>query len=450
VGGQCGVCGAVLVEGTAACSRCGTVTAPPGAWPDHAVPGYLVEPPAVPAPPAAPSRGIGPLAIVTAILSAVVVLAALVIITDDDDGQLGSLASPRSTVAPSTTAVPGTTTTLTSPSTEPARELLEVWSYDAGAVTADGTAYDGDRVYGATLAGRVFALESSTGDELWSVDIGREVRAAPTVSGGLVVVIGHDADLRGSLLALDAASGTLVWQLDIGVAIATDRPAAVAGPRLFVTATDVIAIDLRTGQELWRAFADPTAPAVATSPMTDGDRVFVELDLVPVNYAALDPASGRLLWQVQASDVVTDVATASDGLFLYQQHLQGAASAAHLVALDSSSGLPRWRASLAAPTIAPPSTVPGGLVLVTEQLAISLSAETGQQSWAVDTGLAYPGVTATDQRVFMNAGSLDALDADTGALVARALPEQLSVLPPSVAGALVLYLDTDGVVHAYQ
>jgi outer membrane protein assembly factor BamB len=447
-GGQCGICGAALSPGAVTCPRCGTATAPPGAWPSEAVPGYLVEPPPPPAPPPAPrsERDIRGLAVVAAIVSGIAVLAALVAFADDDDPPSAFDTTTSSILVVDPTS---TTVTETTPRTEPARELVEVWSYDAGAITADGTAFDGERVYGATLAGRVFALDPTSGAELWSVELGREIRAAPAVSGGTVLVSGDDADLHGAVVALDAATGAVRWQAELGEAVTADRPVAVAGQRAFVGATDVVALDVSTGDELWRALTEPTDPAPASAPFTDGERVYVEIDGAPLGYAAFDPVSGAGLWRVQATDAITGLAATVDNVFVYQQQPGGSGNA-NLVALDSASGLPRWRASIAAPTIAPPTAVPGGLVVVTDQLAVSLRGDTGQQAWAVDTGLPYPGIGAGTERVYLNAGSLDALDATTGALVGRAIPTQLSVLPPSVAGSLVLFLDTGGVVHAYR
>ncbi len=136
-------------------------------------------------------------------------------------------------------------------------------------------------------------------------------RATPTVDGDRVYVLGA----AGHLLALSAASGTVLWSRDYAVDFGVDRRTwawdygfagsplvdgerlicFVGGPRNAM----VVALDKRTGKEVWRALnPGPSSDLGVSQPIivTAGGRRQL-IAWLPHAVYALDPVTGRVLWE---------------------------------------------------------------------------------------------------------------------------------------------------------
>ena len=68
-------------------------------------------------------------------------------------------------------------------------------------------------VYVGSNDNRVYALDASTGDLIWSYETGDDgVFSSPAVSGGVVYVGSRD----NRVYALDASTGDLIWSYGTG------------------------------------------------------------------------------------------------------------------------------------------------------------------------------------------------------------------------------------------
>jgi polyvinyl alcohol dehydrogenase (cytochrome) len=135
----------------------------------------------------------------------------------------------------------------------------------------------------------------------------------PTVVGNRVFV----ASSTGQVYSLDAASGCTLWTIEPGAPV---RTAVVVGPGpegaiayFGDTAAVVHAVDAQTGRELWKRKMDEHPLARITgSPVLGAGRLIVPVSSFEEgaassaaypccsfrgSVAALDPVSGKLLWQ---------------------------------------------------------------------------------------------------------------------------------------------------------
>lgn len=159
---------------------------------------------------------------------------------------------------------------------------------------------------------RVHALDAVSGRILWTheypcrytISYPAGPRATPTVHDGKVYTLGAMGDLR----CLDAVTGRLIWSKnyvhDFGTKMNPWGMAAaplVDGRKLIVLPggadhAGVMALDLQTGKEIWRALdsADPgyAAPIVIRC---GGTRQLIVW--CPVGLFGLDPETGRVFWQ---------------------------------------------------------------------------------------------------------------------------------------------------------
>jgi outer membrane protein assembly factor BamB len=130
-------------------------------------------------------------------------------------------------------------------------------------VVADGILY-----FGSSADDTLYALDASTGKQLWQFTSDGPIRFAPAVSGGKVYFVSDD----GYLYCLDAKSGTLAWKFlgapDTSKSLGNDRmisrypargaPTVQNGIVYFAAGIwpsegcYIYAIDCKTGNEVWK------------------------------------------------------------------------------------------------------------------------------------------------------------------------------------------------------
>ncbi|MEX2175490.1 MAG: PQQ-binding-like beta-propeller repeat protein [Pirellulaceae bacterium] len=150
--------------------------------------------------------------------------------------------------------------------------------------------------------------------KLWTYKLGSGY-AGPAIAAGKVVVF-HRVAGRELVEALDPASGKRLWSAGFE---ATYRPGIdpdngpravplIAGKRVFVfgAAGDLRAVSLADGQPLWERhlYADYEGDegyfGAASTPILIGERLLVNVGGPGAGIVAVDPATGKTLWQ--ASD----------------------------------------------------------------------------------------------------------------------------------------------------
>jgi outer membrane protein assembly factor BamB len=154
------------------------------------------------------------------------------------------------------------------------------------------TAFANDTVFAGTEQAGFFAVDAGSGAVRWRVDVGDDETGTPVVDGG-VAYIGAGADATvGHLRAIDATSGRALWTINeaIGSPTIKDGVGYAQAPALAFE----VALDLKTGDELWRT-TFPGGGTTRAAVITPG-ALFVPVDGERRIYA-LDPATGLELWQ---------------------------------------------------------------------------------------------------------------------------------------------------------
>jgi len=83
---------------------------------------------------------------------------------------------------------------------------------------ADGMVYIGSNDH------NVYALNASTGEQVWNYTTGNYVSSAPAVAGGMVFVGSYDY----SVYALNASTGVRIWSYETGYEVSSS-PVVVNG-----------------------------------------------------------------------------------------------------------------------------------------------------------------------------------------------------------------------------
>ena len=177
--------------------------------------------------------------------------------------------------------------------------------------------------------GGVMAWDRATGAPLWQLE-GDEtiaINATPVISGGLVYIV-NAADTAS---ALELATGTIAWSAHLDEqgfewGNATIGTPAIAHGILVVPTLyrDLVALDAKTGSELWRHTALPSPLRVThyrgaheagyeASPVITGDIVWIAD--TSGELAALDLATGAPLWRTNVgAPILSGLATTGDWL----------------------------------------------------------------------------------------------------------------------------------------
>ena len=215
----------------------------------------------------------------------------------------------------------------------------------AGPAVADGRVFvvDSRRIKANRAAERAVALDEQTGSVLWTREwqadySGQQLvyaigpRATPTVDGDAVYVLGA----MGNLLALDVRTGAVLWQkdyvADFSAAIpswGTSGAPLVDGDRLICLVAGepdakVVALDKRTGKEVWRALSSDSEPGYSQPIIIDAGGVRQLIVFHAEGFSSLDPSTGTVHWEmehrVQMGIVVATPVQSGSHLFFTSQH----------------------------------------------------------------------------------------------------------------------------------
>jgi outer membrane protein assembly factor BamB len=156
-------------------------------------------------------------------------------------------------------------------------------TFDTGdAIKGPICMYDGMAIFGS-WDGNVYAVDTSSLDEVWQYDIGAKIMAGAAVhpETGTVVIGSHDH----RVYALDVATGDSRWDFDTG-GMVVGSPNVVGDTVLAGSYSDTLyALEVETGEQRWR-FEEPEGFVTGTPAVHDGN--------VYVTERATDDQTGHL------------------------------------------------------------------------------------------------------------------------------------------------------------
>lgn len=133
-------------------------------------------------------------------------------------------------------------------------EVEELWQRDIGQVDADHAAQirpvvAAGVVYIGDANGEVTALNASTGEIIWRVDLKLDLASSTGAGDGLVLV----ASTEGEVIALDAMDGSERWRQTLSSEVLAAPSAGFGVTVALALDGRVYAMDSASGERLWRA-----------------------------------------------------------------------------------------------------------------------------------------------------------------------------------------------------
>lgn len=359
----------------------------------------------------------------------------------------GSLGSSVST----TTALPETTVTV-----PPSSDAL-LWltsGVGTGSVSLQGSSLiaHGGSVFvaGGAESDQVAALDLDTGERLWVSPIGA---LFPRGVVGLLHVDSQRVVAResGLVVAYDSSSGDQLWRVELrgsefplpsdnalhntwcGDASIDECPAVWVWPTaaythdglLLVTlnrSTEgdmgppaVLALNLADGSREWTTHLDVEGPDSELKPGRDSSALAGDIILVRSNSRlyGVDIHTGEVRWEyeflAESRTNFTPAPLLVDGGVVYAPSPEGA-----VVALNTQDGEEIWRLEVAPGLVAPIALVNDTLVLVDGEMVRGVEAKTGEELWTRPASQPQ-GALVADQIIVLADHRIVSLDPTTGA-----------------------------------
>ena len=168
--------------------------------------------------------------------------------------------------------------------------MSPLWATPVSDFVEGTLATDGRRLFALTRDGVVHALDPETGQVLW-----RSEQRSGTLAAGAAGLFVRLVD--GTVKRLAGARGTVRWEAASG--IVGDLPPVLDGDRVLVAGRGMAALDAATGRVLWAA---PTDPAVTALPVVVGARLFAGEE--DGTLRCRDRATGLSLWTLRTGSTL--------------------------------------------------------------------------------------------------------------------------------------------------
>lgn len=328
--------------------------------------------------------------------------------------------------------------------------LQTKWTANTGDQVYSSPAVVGGVVYDASYNGDVYALDASTGAQLWITPTGTSIEdSSPTVAGG-VLYIGSSIN-SGRLYALDANTGAILWSVSPGGSI--NASPVVDNGKVFVGSGDgsMYAFDTSTGSELWAA---PTGGGSSAAVVNGVVYAGAGRTTVTGTMNAVDEATGTLLWTSTVGGPISFAPAVANGI------VYGGSEDGHLYAFDATTGAIDWGVHVGYFCYTP--SVANGVVYVGANPdggdagpIYAIDASTGAILWQADVGTrgsAVQGVAIANGVLYFGSsnGNVFAVEAATGSVLWQSVTGWYVTASFAVANGVAYVGSHDDNVYAYS
>jgi outer membrane protein assembly factor BamB len=275
----------------------------------------------------------------------------------------------------------------------------KLWSFETGAGSNSiwcSPAIDSGRVYIGTRDRNLYCLNETTGTLLWTYLTGDEVDSSPLVSDGKVFFGSYD----GKLYCLNANDGSYIWSYQTGRDIYASP--AILGDVVFACSYNgVHAFNASTGVKVWDF---NVTGGFSSSPAISGERIFVASSSGSVY--CLSTTNGALLWDklVGGTFIRSSPAVSNGRVFI------GGGYDGVVYCLDATTGVSIWQftSQSLAGIWSSPAVADGKVFVGTETPGIvyCLDESTGIDIWSfrgLERVASSPAIS--DGTVFVGCGS---------------------------------------------
>jgi outer membrane protein assembly factor BamB len=317
-------------------------------------------------------------------------------------------------------------------STSTVLNTTHTWYYLTGSAVVSSPAVVDGTVFVGSLDNNTYALNATTGVQVWNYTTGGPIQwSSPAVASGVVYVGSTD----GKVYALNATTGILVWNYTTCSSVLSSPIVAVGVVYVGSEDKNVYALNATTGTQIWNYTTDSS---VWSSPTVADGKVFV--GSWDSNVYALNASTGNKIWKYTTSGVVVSSPAVVGGVVYVGSW------GSKIYALNATTGSSVWNYATGGAVWSSPAVTDGRVYVGSDDnKTYCLNASTGNHMWNYTTGGAVessPAVADGVVYVGSNDGNVYFLNATTGTLV-WSKPTGGGFSSPAVADGM-LYVGSGG------
>ena len=312
--------------------------------------------------------------------------------------------------------------------------------------------YDTDVVYVATITGRIFAASVSQKEVKWHSNMASPIVSSPLLQEGLLISATFDSWIKDTaflgknlVFALDTNSGDQMWSLEINGDVFSSP--CVAKDMIIIGSMNknLLAIDSSIGDLKWTFEA---LGEIWSSPSFNGDSIFVGCDDGFLYCLNLD---GKLKWKTKLNGKIrsSSPCLSEDNLiFIGTQN-------GSVYCLDQSDGVIRWDKQVAKPVLSSAAVLKDKVFFgSSDKKMYCFYCDTGSMVWEFETSdriWSSPAIAKNDMVLFF--GSLDShiygLDISTGNQTWKFPTMNMIDSSPCIADNMLFFAGRDGILYVF-
>ena len=229
--------------------------------------------------------------------------------------------------------------------------VAQLWHSWSGIRGQPALSHDGETIYFGSDDYHVYALDSFTGAEKWSIcpscsseSVGHWVQNTPAISPDGETIYMGDSHFHG--YALHSSNGTKKWSHSFGSEVYESCVLSPDGATVFFVVNDgsLHALHSSTGQLKWSVDTGNANKIPAVS--LDSETIYFPCSSTKT-VCALNASTGAEWWSFQAGGSIPNTfhspVLSHDGATIYMAATDGVRTDHNMYALDASTGSERWK-----------------------------------------------------------------------------------------------------------
>ncbi len=214
----------------------------------------------------------------------------------------------------------------------------EVWRIAVPHGVESGSAVIRDRLFVGSNNGKVYGIDLKLAEIIWTFDTRSEVVAEPILDNGIIYFLSGSQ----SVFALDASTGKQLWTYNRQdtsnlMTIRGGSKPAISGGNLYVGFSDgsLVSFNAKTGTQQWEIALNKNTrfKDIDASPVVDGD--FLYINSYDDKMYCVSKSKGEIIWFSKNGGVSTPVIS-GDRIFF-------STSKGELIALAKKDGQEFWK-----------------------------------------------------------------------------------------------------------
>ncbi len=299
-----------------------------------------------------------------------------------------------------------------------------LWVTEIGP-SVSSPAFDGNKIYVATMTGRIFALNPFQKQIRWHVNSGSPLVSSPVVQNGILIAATYDTWINDTtfmgknlIFGINTKNGTQIWNHEVTGDVFSSPCLVDDGTKVVVGCRNnfIYMLDVKSGDLVWEF---ETGSEVWSSPSYNGQHIFVGSDDGLLYSLDLD---GKLLWKTKLNGKVRSSSPCLSFYGKEREHcsvLIGTYNGG-IYCLSGSSGMIKWSKDIEKPVMASPASIRDKVFFAaSDQRIYCFQIEDGSKilDYKTDDKIwSSPSISEHDDILFI--GSLDShvygIDINTG------------------------------------